>query len=48
MTHKIPQYILYVNGSVWGRYLTREDANETADRCKAKGRKVSIVEQASL
>lgn len=37
------RYILYANGRKWGAYLTREHAQEAADRLKRRGMKVSIM-----
>lgn len=36
-------WILYVNGKKWGAYLTKEDAEESARRRKARGDKVKIM-----
>lgn len=43
-TDGIPRFTVYANGSVWGSYLTREDAEIVAERLKRKGMKVSIRE----
>lgn len=39
----LARFILYVNGTKWGSYLTKEDAEEVASRRKRQGQKVKIT-----
>lgn len=41
-TQILARWILYVNGTKWGSYLTKEDAEEVAQRRKRHGQKVKI------
>ena len=39
---RFARWILYVNGSKWGAYLTKESAQEVAERRRLRGDKVEL------